>query len=582
MLYINNFTFSENFRSLKPSLNNNSSEKTKTNLERTSSLIYFLAVDKLQKSIEQSIVEIRNPKVKKEFLNYVTDLTVLESSDDIEYQVTDLGEIRKDTNKMAIKANKNFLSTQVSRAAEIKSSAPYPKRPPFPLLNLGVGKSGEGVTKHDNWKKNFFEYINFRECRNDTFPLIVFLLRNTPLQDDNDTEIIIREGLERQFTDELVDLLIQNAKFNSFTKEDLTEEMWMLRDLPKDLFKEEASEPIQSHNDEMLPTCIIDSSVPRNRIIYGAPGTGKSFYLQEETEKYFIDEKSWERVTFHSNYTYGQFVGSFKPTPLYKATEAKIYHSDQLTESVNQLEPVIDYGFIPGPFLKILVKSLKNPTDCFVLLIEEINRADAAGVFGDIFQLLDRNEQGESEYSITFNSDVMLYLKSQGLDKEKVKIPSNFFIWATMNSADQSVAPMDTAFKRRWSFEYLPLNKNADKATGEVYLPFLKGRPLSWNKLRIAINNQLKDSVPEDKLIGPFFLKTYELNDSEVFKNKLLLYLRDDVLRHNPNKLFIKRLFSEIIEDFESGKEIFNFSLEELTEDEPLSEELTNEEVRSD
>lgn len=582
-MYINEVTFSENFRLLKPWTNNSANEKTKMNLERTSSLTYFLSVDRLQKSTGQSIVEIRNPKVKKEFLNYVTDLTVLENTGDIEYQVTDLGEIRKDNNKMSIKANKNFLSTQVSRAAETKSSAPYPKRPPFPLLNLGVGKSGEGVTKHDNWKKNFFEYINFRECRNDTFPLIVFLLRNTTLRHDNDTKTIIREGLERQFTNELVDLLIQNAQFNNFTKEDLSEEMWMLSDLPEDLFKEEDSESIQSHNDdEMLPTCIIDSSVPRNRIIYGAPGTGKSFYLQEETEKYFTDETSWERVTFHSNYTYGQFVGSFKPTPLYKATEAKIYHSDQVTESANQLEPVIDYGFIPGPFLKILVRAFKNPTDCFVLLIEEINRADAAGVFGDIFQLLDRNEQGESEYSITFNSDIMVYLKSQGLVKEKIKLPSNFFIWATMNSADQSVAPMDTAFKRRWSFEYLPLNKNADKATGDVYLPFLKGRSVSWNKLRIAINNQLKDSVPEDKLIGPFFLKTYELNDSNVFKNKLLLYLRDDVLRHNPNKLFIKKLFSEIVEDFENGNEIFIFSLEELTEEEPLSEALTNEEVRSD
>ena len=120
--------------------------------------------------------------------------------------------------------------------------------------------------------------------------------------------------------------------------------------------------------------------LPHNRIIFGAPGTGKSHLLEKDRKQYF-DDAHYERVTFHPSYTYSQFVGAYKPVAL-KNTESK----DDIT-----------YSFVPGPFCRTLAKAIQNPSENFLLVIEEINRANVAAVFGDVFQLLDRDESGKSE-----------------------------------------------------------------------------------------------------------------------------------------------------------------------------------------
>lgn len=588
-MYINSEFFIENYLLLRPSVNTNDdpTAKRKTNIERTSGLMYLLGVDKVQKSRSEDILEIHSDnQVKNQFVTAVSELLVMGTNDaGLEYQATNLGKIVTAPKKINDRTKTNFLSQQVLRAARGNAQS-YPGRnASVPLLNLGVGTNGTGVNKHADWATNIILYINFRQCGQDTFPLIVFLLRDTSLLNNQpDPVTVLREGLQRQFTDEMVEFLIANADFSGFRLDELTDQTLEIDELLPELFDNQGDGivPLQNPSDNNYLECTIGDDVPRNRIIYGAPGTGKSFHLQELVDEQFKHESLWERITFHSNYTYGQFVGTYKPTPLYKNTGIKVFFSDKMTETPDQLEPVIDYQFVPGAFLSMLVKAIRNPQSSFVLLIEEINRADTAGVFGDVFQLLDRDKDGGSEYAITFNPDVMTYLKSEGITEDKIKLPSNFFIWATMNSADQGVAPMDTAFKRRWSFEYLSLNKNASKATGNIHLPFMKGTAVSWNKLREVINIHLKDLVPEDKLIGPFFLKTHELNDKDVFKNKLLLYLRDDVLRHNPNKLFIKKLFSDIVEDFDKDEEIFIFSKDELKSDEVTGDEVTSDAVTSD
>lgn len=301
-------------------------------------------------------------------------------------------------------------------------------------------------------------------------------------------------------------------------------------------------------------------TIPRNKIIYGAPGTGKSYELRSLAASVGFLEDNIIRVTFHPNYSYQQFVGTYKPSPIYKSLLAsegfELYGADKKHKLTDQKEPLIDYSFVPGSFLTQLISALQNPEIPYMLIIEEINRASVSAVFGDVFQLLDRNEAGESEYSIEFNKDISNYLRSEDIDCKNIKMPSNLFIWATMNSADQGVMPLDAAFKRRWSFEYLPIDGKENEVSDRTII--FQHTIYRWNKFRKDVNRKLKEiQVPEDKLIGPFFLSKAELADSNAIQNKLLLYLRDDVVRHNPESLFKHRTFSDIISAYASKEPIF-------------------------
>lgn len=305
-----------------------------------------------------------------------------------------------------------------------------------------------------------------------------------------------------------------------------------------------------------------------NRIIFGAPGTGKSHKIDIDKEK-LKDIDIFERVTFHPNYTYSQFVGTYKPV-----TEGKD----------------IAYKYVEGPFMRLLTTALENAKDKnknnrkrYLLIIEEINRANVAAVFGDMFQLLDRKD-GVSEYEIQTSEDVRKYLADKlGGEPENyktLKLPNNFYIWATMNSADQGVQPMDAAFKRRWDFEYL----NIDSGAFNINIPIPMGtdhngevttwKDVDWNDLRNNINNTLKkiSGVNEDKLLGPFFignkekltdLITNKKNFNDLFKSKVLMYLYEDVVKMQPSELFNLKdgsniHYSDICKDFDAkGLKIF-------------------------
>jgi len=292
---------------------------------------------------------------------------------------------------------------------------------------------------------------------------------------------------------------------------------------------------------------IYDSPFARNRILFGAPGTGKSFTLNGEAKKLLADGGYEERVTFHPDYSYANFVGTYKPVMvggsadiiddaskdvLYvlldktKTAQEKYdllyekFKNDGLTRlpillglytnevfktrkqdgtdavgdnSVERnhgkaLRPYVTllseakpkeeiaYEYVPGPFMRVLAKALKsamsdNPKP-HLLIIEEINRANVAAVFGDVFQLLDRASNNASEYEIATTNEMRIYLaKELGVEKnavETIRIPDNMFLWATMNSADQGVFPMDTAFKRRWDFTYLGIDDSEKDVIGKT------------------------------------------------------------------------------------------------------------------
>ena len=293
-----------------------------------------------------------------------------------------------------------------------------------------------------------------------------------------------------------------------------------------------------------------DVSRPHNWILFGAPGTGKSYVIDQAAKQY-----PHCRVTFHPDYTYAQFVGAYKPVP-----------SQQTASGIT-------YGFVPGPFVNTLTESLENPNTPHILIIEEINRADPAAVFGDVFQLLDRNDEGSSEYSVRTSQELKDYLQGKlsanaqktlralivdleqseadapDYDCSEIAIPNNMYIWASMNSADQGVFPMDTAFKRRWTFQYLPIDSD------NGMLQSADGAFLSehWDEIRTNINKLLKSQgrdIPEDKLLGPYFLSARELhNDDEdaeqnaqnfvhVFASKVIMYLFEDAARYCRAQVF--------------------------------------------
>ena len=292
---------------------------------------------------------------------------------------------------------------------------------------------------------------------------------------------------------------------------------------------------------------ILKLSKPHQRIFFGAPGTGKSYKLNQEAKHYFGDK--FKRVTFHPNYMYGNFVGQYKPYP-----------ADGNSEKIT-------YKFVPGILINQLVEALKNPDKNYLVIIEEINRANVAAVFGDLFQLLDRNSNGESEYSIAITKELQDYFKNEaffgellnetiqkklGDDFSTLYLPNSLYIWATMNSADQGVMPMDTAFKRRWDFTYLGVNDAVDDNSDEFESYIFSGGDglYKWNDYREQINDRLsKLNIPEDKLLGPYFLSKNVLSNedksyiSEVLKDKVLMYLYEDAARAFRGKLFKEGTF---------------------------------------
>ena len=343
-------------------------------------------------------------------------------------------------------------------------------------------------------------------------------------------------------------------------------------------------------SDNIEPTC-------RQIIYYGAPGTGKSHKIKAQLEG--VSKENIFRITFHLDSDYSTFVGAYKPTMekpidkiyakgelISKLTEMKeggVTYSPQkfgakYWQSLKQLnlsdkkdilqacgmsdnytvefdkgmavgeeylacsnESRIIYSFVPQAFLNAYIQAYRKPEEKVYLIIEEINRGNCAQIFGDLFQLLDRDENGISEYTIKADADLKSFLEEElGEDNPGIKdgelcLPSNLYIYATMNTSDQSLFPIDSAFKRRWDWEYEPI-----KYKNIGWKIVIDGTDYSWVSFQRIVNEKiLRANSSEDKMLGDYFVNPSDgVITDKVLLNKILFYLWNDVCKDGEGDIF--------------------------------------------
>lgn len=332
-------------------------------------------------------------------------------------------------------------------------------------------------------------------------------------------------------------------------------------------------------------------------IYYGAPGTGKSHKIKAQLEG--VSKENIFRTTFHPDSDYSTFVGAYKPTmekpmdkiyakgelisKLTKMKEGGVTYSPQkfgakYWRSLKQLnlsdkkdilqacgmsdnytvefdkgvavgeeylacskESRIIYSFVPQAFLNAYIQAYKKSEEKVYLIIEEINRGNCAQIFGDLFQLLDRDANGKSEYGIKADADLKSFLEEElGEDNPGIKdgelcLPSNLYIYATMNTSDQSLFPIDSAFKRRWDWEYEPIKY---KNTGWKIV--IDGTGYSWVSFQRIVNEKiLRANNSEDKMLGDYFVNPSDgVITDKVLLNKILFYLWNDVCKDGEGDIF--------------------------------------------
>lgn len=301
----------------------------------------------------------------------------------------------------------------------------------------------------------------------------------------------------------------------------------------------------------------------KNIIFYGGPGCGKSKYVEDT----YCKDDNYIRTTFYPDYTNSDFVG-------------------QLVPKYNVKKEKLEYVINPGPFTRALKKAYENTNVNIYLIIEEINRGNAAAIFGDIFQLLDRNTKssdkpiGESTYEINNN------IIEEYLGIKKVKIPDNLSIIATMNTSDQNVYTLDSAFKRRWDMVYISNGFNDkkiyDNIIGNKYVP-MKNIDIIWKDFIEVINDCIVNIDTygihsEDKQIGKYFVGEFDLLDTKIeecensddaikkFSEKVLMYIWEDIAKLDPKRWFNEEIktFNRLLEEYKrNGIDVFSLEVKE-------------------
>jgi hypothetical protein len=395
----------------------------------------------------------------------------------------------------------NFYSVNVVHESVANGGAQlvFPRRGSTPIMNVKSGK----LYEDKNLIPNIKGFINNDEHKS---ALVVWLLRNTNLG-NGPFYVEAKNALGTLLTQDLINELLPAANvFDPFCQK-MSVTLVASIDKPTDadikaLFKELADDA--------------EPNVETLQVIYfGTPGCGKSHAVKEFVTSHPGIEI---RTTFHPDTDYASFVGAYKPS---------------------KDAGGITYKFVPQAFTKAYCKAWKNPDTPVYLIIEEINRGNCAQIFGDLFQLLDRDE-GVSEYPVSPDTDLEEYLKTElvrldagevvgtdGIEDNKLTLPANLHILATMNTSDQSLFPMDSAFKRRWNWIYVPID--ADNPESQFIIT-IGDKKYEWSKFLIAANEHIKDvSESEDKQMGNFFIKD-DIKTKD-FVSKVMFYLWSEVCK---------------------------------------------------
>ena len=408
----------------------------------------------------------------------------------------------------------------------------------YPRFNRDITLE-EAKTYLYGWLKRLIvinPYTNFRAINDKGLVLsIVEQLESNPAITDLKAIMtnIIGNGESFIINDILVNTLNTYSEVLKIEIKDKEKEKFKvaLLDNYKETIKEKYTMTKKEYFD-LFDGIVIDfnQTLPLQQIFYGAPGTGKSNTIKRQTD---VAEKDGRviRTTFHPDSDYSTFVGCYKP----KMKEIQI-----TKDGVTTKEEKIVYAFCPQAFTNAYVKAWNTKEDVY-LIIEEINRGNCAQIFGDLFQLLDR-KNGESEYPIDADSDLANYIGTalrdstrtdippKVQDGSKLMLPANLYIWATMNTSDQSLFPIDSAFKRRWDWKYIPIKKH-----DEGYIIKIDDETTyDWWGFLEKINQVIDDTTSsEDKKLGYFFVKAEDkIIGADKFVGKVLFYLWNDVFKN--------------------------------------------------
>ena len=288
----------------------------------------------------------------------------------------------------------------------------------------------------------------------------------------------------------------------------------------------------------------------KNIIYFGPPGTGKSYAVKQRT----ACSRTF-RTVFHPEYTYSDFVGTYKPVVGSVPDDSVIGFDGEIID-----RPVNYFAFEPGVLTRALVAALWEPDESVALIIEEINRGDCAAIFGDFFQLLDRDEVGRSEYPVQVTGALQQYLRNEqvlGEEDHEVAFPAKLSLFATMNTSDQALFPMDAAFKRRWQWKAVPISYEVE-SLAPATVEGVGGTPdIRWLEFIERLNERiLIHTRNEDRRIGPWYIRPEQdrIPVAEI-REKLLFYLWHDVFRDRPEQLFDPDIksFDHLQTRFDSG-----------------------------
>ena len=508
--------------------------------QKLSAIRYLFALDAFLKQTGQPDCDSRLQSDRQNFANRVSE--VVNVTEDL-YTSAFYYPLTK--NNGDCNTGSNFFSAgQVtSSKINIQIKFPYPKRSGWPaLLSIQDGRISVFRGEHSGYsnamwylkdgihRAAFFLWIARNWDVFSTADFVVSELRKKAL------ECYSNELIQSLFPSEsdFLSLLEPREELLCETKQRIEEvDISNLFVRPNHNMKED--KPMMQHS--------------RQLITYGAPGTGKSHGIEEVVGRC----ADTVRTTFHPDSDYASFVGCYKPT----VEKRPKYGPQGLPIKVNGVElteDVISYSYVPQAFTKAYIRAWSKLSDldrgdeekCQFLIIEEINRGNCAQIFGDLFQLLDRRGDGYSKYPIEADADLARYIEGalkalsqetnanippEVLSGKKLILPPNLYIWATMNTSDQSLFPMDSAFKRRWDWKYIPI-----KDAGKNWKIVADGQEFLWWDFLEVMNKSILEALKnEDKQLGYFFARpdddTSDVITASKFVNKVLFYLYNDVFK---------------------------------------------------